>query len=231
MSSGENKQRSVYVHINHLKSQAYELLSKYHLFKEDNTLVIQGSVITSANGESLFTRTNEIFKYYNKNSSCFVFKLIDESIFGIYVLVDEEGLILKSSFSFCSCPILKDILIDEQGNYTIEELEELDDDEPKESLLDNELKCFFNDKCEKDGKLIRSLIDLAKNPLYIRCDYDRTCVSETHPEYHLTINFIKDSRFKIDSEFSFFDFVVFILDIVYGKKPDSPSQYIHLSQS
>ena len=146
-------------------------------------------------------------------------------------MTDEEGSILKSSFSFCSCPILKDILIEEQGNYIIEELKELDNDEPKESLFDNELKCFFNDKCEKDNKLIASLVDLAKNPLYIRCDYDRTSISETHPEYHLTINFIKDSRFRIDSEFSFFDFVVFVLDLVYGKKPANPLQFIHLTQA
>ena len=230
MSSGERKQRALYLKLNALKRQAYEKLLEYHLFKEENHLTISGSVITAANDEFEFVRANEIFDFYNKNSSNFIFKLIDDSIFNIYVMTDKNGTAIKSSFSFCSCPCIKDILIEEQGNYKFEISDEFNDgDDQKESLFTRELYCYFIAKCNKDDRLVSSLIDLAKNPLYIRCDYDSTCSSEEHPEYHLTINFIKDSRFKIDSKFSFFDFVIFILDLVYGKKSISTSQFIHLS--
>lgn len=230
MAFGELKQKSVLLDVNRQKKLASDLISSYHLFKEENDLIIQGSIITSASSEGEFARCREITSFYNNNSSCFVFKLIDDSIITLFILLSNEGIIEKFSYGFCSCPIMKDILIEEYDNLPIREYDiNSDIKDQKDYLFTQELKLYFTNKCQNDSKLLDSLIDIAKNPIYIRCDYDSVMSSEHHPEYHLTVNFIKESRFKIDSGLTFYDFVVFILDVVYGKKEEHPHQFIHLT--
>lgn len=239
MGAQENKQRIIFNQINKYKRQAYELLINNRLFKAENNLVIKGTAITAGSEEGEYKRSHVLTEFYKNNSSCFLFKLIDDSIITLYLLTDSSGALIKFSYGFCSCPYVQDILIeelDDETNNLLVNKYPLNDDEynrdfnNKEELLTNELKIHFEKCCNGDKKLVSSMMDLARNPIYIRCDYDSKNVSDNHPEYHLTLNFITESRLKIDANFSFLDFVIFILDIVYGKKQNPCFQFMHLSR-
>lgn len=239
MSSCRSEQTRLLAKLNKWKKMACELLLKNRLFKGENNLEIQGLSITATDNGEGYTRSSTIADFYKKNSRCYVFKLIDNSIVTIYYLTDKNGKPIRFSYTFCSCPFLIDLLIEEEDNLPNETLvdidgslkESLSEEELKELYLNEDLRNYFKNSCELEEKMVSTLVDLSKNPVYIRCDYDSENVSKYHPEYHLTLNFISESRFHIDSNFSFLDFIVFIMDIVYGIKQEKPYQFAHLSKS
>ena len=224
MGKCEKNQQRLLDKLNICKEEAKNLLLSNFLFLDENKLGIKNGTIVPLGSENEFEKCNEIIEFYEKNHTNFVFKLSDESIFTVYIVTDNLGNEVNFSYTFCSCPVLKDTMID---NIKKELKYPQDVEENPLSPFDIDLYNYFYDS-KKSEKLITNLIDLAKNPIYIRCDYDSKNASAIHPEYHLTLNFISDSRFKIDKKFSFKDFVVFILDSVYGIKTETSSQYIHL---
>ena len=167
------------------------------------------------------------------NSSCFAFKLIDGSIITAYLLTDKKGNLVQSSYGFCSCPFVEEILkenLDEFFNKMHVDLSTIDEiGDKKAFFLERDLNDYFSSICNSDTKLVKCIIDLAKNPVYFRCDYDKNKATNQHPKYHLTLNFIHESRFKIDKEFTILDFVNLVLDMVYGKKEPHSNQFLRVS--
>lgn len=238
MSSCLSEQTRLLAKLNKWKKMACDLLLENRLFKGENDLRIQGLSITAIDNGEGYARSSTITDFYKKNSHCYVLKLIDNSIITMYYLTDKNGKPTRFSYTFCSCPFLIDLLIEEEDNLPNNTLIDVDDslkeslsnEELKELYLNEDLRNYFKNSCELEEKMVSTLIDLSKNPVYIRCDYDSENISKNHPEYHLTLNFISESRFHIDSSFSFLDFIVFIMDIVYGIKQEKPYQFVHLSK-
>lgn len=71
--------------------------------------------------------------------------------------------------------------------------------------------------------------DSIRHPIVIRIDRDVANAECNHPENHLTINNIKNSRFRVENIINIFDFVVFVLDILYGVKAQDSKQFISLN--
>lgn len=241
MGSCEERQEALLKSLIEQKKDAASLLDKYDLLLVDNDLIIHGATIIAQNNGVEYARSDVIEDYYLCNSSSFVFKLIDESIITLYSLISPDGTLLRSSFAFCSCPCMSDVLKDSQlddfangrsegilFNDQITNLSPKKRSEKKTEFFIRDLRAFFAGKCKDDQDLITSMVGLALNPIYLRCDYDSEKASVDHPARHLTMNFIKNSRFRIDADFSFTDFVAFILDAIYGKKTRFPSQSIHI---
>lgn len=239
MSSCRSEQTKLLAKLNSWKKTVCDMLLKLHLFKGENDLEIHGSSIMVADNGKGYIRSNGIVDFYKNNSHCYAVKLVDNSIITLYLLTDKKGKPTRFSYAFCSCPFLIDLLIEEEENlpnnppvrFSGPGKESLSKEELKEFYLNEDLKYYFKELCELEDKMVSTLIDLSKNPIYIRCDYDSENDSLYHPKHHLTLNFISESRFCVDSNFTFLDFVIFIMDAIYGVKQDKPYQFIHLSKT
>ena len=240
MGAAESKQKAVLNQIAHSIRQAKELLKKHHLFVIDNALEIRGASIVPSS-DVQFKMGHSLLDFYSNNSPCFAIKLIDESIFTLYALTNGKGDLVRFSYAFCSCPYLLDLLNEKEDFQLNNKLRAFGsagtmggfgktEGNAKETMFEALLFDYFRDPCKEDETLIKSIIDLARNPIYLRCDFDSENISEFHPEFHLSLNFLSESRFRVDEEFTFFDFVTFILDAVYGKKELETRQFIHLAQ-
>ncbi len=175
----------------------------------------------------LFSNSN----LYEINQDNFTFKLIDNSIIYYYITFDRTGNILKSSFSYVS------------GHYREENINNMSDsmnDEEIDEIIKNYGNDFINDEIEDyiidtyysrkkiQSEIIESIKKINRNSIVIRIDRDVENSNYNHPENHLTINNIENSRFKVCDIVSIYDFVVFIMDIMYGVKLENSSQYISL---
>lgn len=206
---------------------AKELLLKHSLLMDFQKLTAQGTEVFPTGHNCPWRITKSVREHYKDNRGSFVFKLMDLSIFTLYVQCGKKE-VERFSFGYCSCPEYDEAwLLDNQPTEVLDRAQGIE--VPAQNSEDTLLRGYLEPLFPGKSSLVDSIVALSKNPISIRCDYDSGKDTDQHPRYHLTINFIEDSRFKIDSEFSYFDFVLFVLDLVYGIKLAEGAQFVHLT--
>ena len=186
-----------------------------------NPLIIRGDEIIPASIQKYDHHCDSIESFYSTNKGNAIFELTDGSIITFYTYFDKQSQqMIRFSYGFCSCTSFDEMLL-----YDLIKaggLPERQSPDP-DSYGGNKsptflLRQYYAKEFPNNLDLQKTLLTLAENPIYIRCDFDSKGESPRHPKYHLTLNLIEQSRFKISDDFSFCDFIVFVLDVVFGIK-------------
>jgi hypothetical protein len=153
-------------------------------------------------------------------------KLVDNSIIQVNYIFDYHSNLIVHNLTYIS------------GKFEMDDINgfaELVPDEEIEKLHDISGVEFVNaiitynlvERFYVPETIINSILSLQLNPISFRFDLDkRILASEDHPQVHLTINNIESSRFFVDKELSISDFIIFILDLIYGIKPNIRQQHL-----
>ena len=165
--------------------------------------------------------------YWEKNIDNYTFKLVDKSI--IYFRFDiKSNDIVKANINYIS-----GIFLEKDYNEIIHTIS----DDEIEDVLDYERNDFedflikrYLEKKRLSDNVIENILKLNRNITTIRLDIDIEAARENHPEIHLTLNNIKNSRFKVDKKYLVSDFICFILDIIYGIKINGRKGFISLKE-
>lgn len=211
------------------EEKAYKYLESLNMLEEyHHNKMINRSICTSKTPHIDYSNCkNE--NIYQKNCNCFTFKLVDKSIIYYKIDINSNGEIIKSNYCYFSYLYNEDSytnIIEYLSSEQVDNLPQSQDDcmVSQEELEDYILRCYLKNKKLNDS-IIENILKLSRNMVSIRVDSDKNNSTQNHPLNHLTLNGIKNSRFKISNTLSIYDFVCFILDLVYGEK-NNEGQYI-----
>ena len=205
--------------INKIKSdieKAKKILEEKQILKEYREYAFCGNCI--------FTKRAPLSDYSNKknevnrddNIENFTFKLVDNSVIYFKMDLGAKGELLKGCIAYISGSF-NDIdynsFVDELNEEQEETYCELRGEDVQDFLIKNHI-C----KQGTDENIVDNILKLNRNMIVIRVDIDEESSSDAHPITHLTINNIKNSRFKINKKVFVSDFISFIMDLIYGIK-------------
>lgn len=210
------------------EKKSKELLESYNLLFDyigaiNNEL---RRTIETAIKPPIYQEENLEWENEENEKNAYVFKLIDNSIIYYYVCFDNKGEVKQYNCSYISGSFNDDDY-DNMINYLNKDDESKitesknDDNVIKETLLNRYLT---TKKVAEEVQL--SIKEVSNNPIIIRIDRDSSNCSFVHPENHLTINNIENSRFKVNNDICILNFIVFILDLIYGIKQENFNQFL-----